>query len=647
MYGTSRTRVRLGAAVLSAGLLATGLLSAARSADPDGHAHHDFFKDLKYPKGETLHQQYRKPQVTEVPLAAWGGTEVETAMAAAMKEPGGAEFKLRPRTFVSLAEEGEPGQDAAPQEQYAYCEFDILYKDDVPIAKASRAIVIVRGKPVVVRDRNLPAGELKLESTKPTVTFEAARDAALGNARALFKKIYPDVEPVLAADTRPGEAPAVEVFLDAERKQGRLAWRLSVTSTDPAHPLLRRFWVSAQGQPDVLDYEDRVFYARDRRTGIPAGDPASFALTDRTLAPRPGPEAVRPVPVTARAAQSPAVGTRGTVTGDAWRVSPYSGGTGGAPLAGLSVVVKRGAQQFTAVTDAEGRYSLPQVTGPVQVTATLSGPHCHIVNAAGPVLSVTKSGAGQVDLHFAASNEGALAQVTAFRSINTVFAFAQPYLPANPPFLMGMPTRVNINQTCNAFYSPADHTINFFRQQPNGCANTAYGDVAFHEYGHAVDDQLGGIKDGGYSEGFGDTMTLLITRQPVVGRDFLGPPAGGQHKNLRDATKAPKWPDVQNGEVHEQGWAYSGFAWQLITGLRQKYHDDDAVAFAVAKRLLMTTAVNNPVSVPDAVRLTFFVDAQLYPVPGQKSRHYDQIKAAADYQKIPHPANPAELLAGD
>src|SRR5262249_40828560 len=162
--------------------------------------------------------------------------------------------------------------------------------------------------------------------------------------------------------------------------------------------------------------------------------------------------------------------------------------------------------------------------------------------------------------------------------------------------------------------------LNFFKaQQPSGCANSAYNDVIYHEYGHAIDDQLGGILDGGYSEGFGDTMALLITRQPIVGRDFFGP---GHH--LRPANNAPNWPAVQNGEVHQQGWAYSGFVWQLITKLVAKYGNNEDVGYMVAKRLLLSTGVQNPRSVPDAVRLTFFVDAQLFPGgPGQKSKHYD------------------------
>jgi hypothetical protein len=52
------------------------------------------------------------------------------------------------------------------------------------------------------------------------------------------------------------------------------------------------------------------------------------------------------------------------------------------------------------------------------------------------------------------------------------------------------------DDTCNAFFDPNEHTLNFFKAG-DGCANSAYCDVACLEFGHAVDDQLGEILDGG------------------------------------------------------------------------------------------------------------------------------------------------------
>ena len=91
----------------------------------------------------------------------------------------------------------------------------------------------------------------------------------------------------------------------------------------------------------------------------------------------------------------------------------------------------------------------------------------------------------------------------------------------NDDRLQGLPTHVNIDDVCNAFFDPNEHTLNFFKAG-DGCVNSAYCDVASHEFGHAVDDQFGGILDGGYSEGFGDSLAILITRDSIIGRDFQG-----------------------------------------------------------------------------------------------------------------------------
>ena len=129
-------------------------------------------------------------------------------------------------------------------------------------------------------------------------------------------------------------------------------------------------------------------------------------------------------------------------------------------------------------------------------------------------------------------------------------------------------------------------SINFF-QAGGGCPNTAYSDVVLHEYGHGVDARLGGILDGGYSEGFGDALALIGTRQPCLGRDFFG--AG---TCLRPATDVILWPPGGGEGVHAIGRRYAGFTWALITGLQTVYAPDDA--FEVARQLVMACGLGQP-----------------------------------------------------
>jgi hypothetical protein len=188
---------------------------------------------------------------------------------------------------------------------------------------------------------------------------------------------------------------------------------------------------------------------------------------------------------------------------------------------------------------------------------------------------------------------------------------------------------VNIDDTCNAFFDPNEHTLNFFKAG-DGCANTAYCDVACHEFGHAVDDQFGDILDGGYSEGFGDSLAILITRDSIIGRDFQGK---GHH--LRNATEIHTWPP-SDPEVHEVGKIYGGFAWELIQQLKSKLSSEDS-AIAAAKQLILGAAALNPKDTPDAVRLSFLVDQQ------NGSQFFNELAAAADSRKIPRPHSPGDV----
>ena len=100
----------------------------------------------------------------------------------------------------------------------------------------------------------------------------------------------------------------------------------------------------------------------------------------------------------------------------------------------------------------------------MQKSQILKGPFAVIDNKAGALLKPVKNGN---DLYFNAKTEAELAQVSAFYWVNFTHEFARPYLPASPTILVNNPVRVNINQTCNAFWSGGDHSLNFFKAGPN------------------------------------------------------------------------------------------------------------------------------------------------------------------------------------
>jgi hypothetical protein len=178
----------------------------------------------------------------------------------------------------------------------------------------------------------------------------------------------------------------------------------------------------------------------------------------------------------------------------------------------------------------------------------------------------------------------------------------------------------------------ADNTLNFFKSG-GGCSNSAYCDVACHEFGHGVDAEFGDILDAAYSEGFGDSLAILITHDSIIGRDFLG-----RGMALRNAADVNKWPDVKDDpDPHTVGQAYAGFTWQLTRELIAKFGSDEKKAFDTAKELTLGAAALNPRDTRDAVRLVFFVDHE------NGSKFFKELANAADSRQIPRPDNPMAL----
>jgi hypothetical protein len=89
------------------------------------------------------------------------------------------------------------------------------------------------------------------------------------------------------------------------------------------------------------------------------------------------------------------------------------------------------------------------------------------------------------------------------------------------------------------------------------------------------------------------------------------------------------------------GRRYAGFAWELVQQLKRTYADDEA--FSLATRLVLGAAAANPANIPDAVRLSFVVDAP-DGNPAHGSPHFRELAAAADSRTIPRPPDP--LVAG-
>lgn len=176
------------------------------------------------------------------------------------------------------------------------------------------------------------------------------------------------------------------------------------------------------------------------------------------------------------------------------------------------------------------------------------------------------------------SKDTNLAVVNAFVKINVIADFVAQHLTSSQAALLktAIKTNVNVSGNCNAYYNGS--SVNFF---PAGgqCANTGtIDDVMYHEWGHALDDDMNGINGGDLSEGIGDILAFLKTGDHVLGPGFYA----GQTKGLRNALNTKKWPADKKNEVHADGEIISAAFWDMRVAMIKRYGEQQG-AFMTEK----------------------------------------------------------------
>lgn len=166
-----------------------------------------------------------------------------------------------------------------------------------------------------------------------------------------------------------------------------------------------------------------------------------------------------------------------------------------------------------------------------------------------------------------------MAQAMVYVHANRIITAAKKYIK---PSWFNEPITANVNhsQACNAYWDGS--TINFFsagEHKGKTCANTGLiADVVYHEWGHGLDENTGGIDDGALSEGFGDAVALFMTDDPRVGIDFM--PL--EHTPVRDMSEVKKFPDDVEDEVHADGLIVGGAWYDMYTSLKKKLGKEKA-----------------------------------------------------------------------
>src|SRR5262249_42767194 len=108
---------------------------------------------------------------------------------------------------------------------------------------------------------------------------------------------------------------------------------------------------------------------------------------------------------------------------------------------------------------------------------------------------------------------------SSFYHLNRIAEHGRSWLPGNTWLTAQLTDNVNIDDSCNAYWSPSFGTVNFFKSG-GVCANT--GEIAgvfLHEWGHGLDENDGGDFDNP-SEAYADITSLMSTHVSCIGRGF-------------------------------------------------------------------------------------------------------------------------------
>jgi cysteine-rich repeat protein len=226
-------------------------------------------------------------------------------------------------------------------------------------------------------------------------------------------------------------------------------------------------------------------------------------------------------------------------------------------------------------------------TAPASVTAGTEGDLVTVIDAKTPSTATTGTLAPDGVLQWSgASDEFLDAEIQTFVHAQVAKAYVRQFAPTLAFLDEQLPATVNINKTCNAYYS--GKTVNFFISG-DGCGNTGrLADVVYHEFGHGVHEQsvIAGVGEfeGAFSEGQADFLAAMITGDHRMGLGFYVGDLPLREIDPPDSEAI--WPrDI--GEIHATGLIYSGAMWDLRKQLIIDLGEPAAVA--LMQRLYLAT----------------------------------------------------------
>lgn len=213
----------------------------------------------------------------------------------------------------------------------------------------------------------------------------------------------------------------------------------------------------------------------------------------------------------------------------------------------------------------------------VNMSTTVTGRWAAVNNSAGAEITAAGSVAapGVLDLLLNATpSQATTAQVNAYLHTHITHNHFKSRAPSFTALDIVLPVNVMVASTCNANFDPISIQTNFFNAG-GGCVNTAYSSVVAHEYGHFIVNRLG-LAQGAFGEGFGDTMSLMIYDDPILGRNFRET----EGSFVRNPLAANQQYPCSSSAVHTCGQILGGTWWGIRTRFGQAYGEPTGLELA-------------------------------------------------------------------
>jgi hypothetical protein len=260
-----------------------------------------------------------------------------------------------------------------------------------------------------------------------------------------------------------------------------------------------------------------------------------------------------------------------------------------------------------AFTDETGAFTIVQSgAGAVTVVSSVTGQFFDIANQAGNTtslsLAVTPPGpANFLHRDTQVPPELVLAQLNAYQQVSALRDMLLGYVPEYPVIATQTNFPVNVNHTgitCEqsggAWYDndSSNRTINFCQGTAER-ANSAFGSIVHHEYGHHIIDS-GGSGQAAYGEGMADTISMLFAKDPRIGvgyylNDCDTPLRNGDSDCQYSATDCSSC----GAGAYECGALISGIVWDIWQELELTEPDnaDDLVRSLVFSSIPLHTGI--------------------------------------------------------